>query len=388
MPLFNIAGIAVSIFFIIFILSKKNHKRADFWLILINLLMIGFLTLVILTHQKITITRFFLQTQFPFYLFPVFLLFAIETLQKKVRPVWLVLFLPAFMSTTCIGADLYLIHDYNNQVLLNGVYNNPPLFYHLLYKGNQLFFMVVLVWLIKKLNAYKKEIKNNFSFTDPIDLHWLTNASWIFLVLTLISVTTFLLSNFKVFPIDAQASFSIISGCMVLVIFYLSLHGIRQYSITEYYGRQQYVDQVEEITSLKTEVVNSKDDSKEKYKTSSLTQGEQEVIYSMLLKLFENESIYRESKLQLQDVSDMLKVAPHNLSQTINSIAGKPFYDFVNDYRIKYLQKLLEDPGQKRFTILALGIESGFNSKASLNRVFKERTGLSPSAYQRRHLQK
>jgi AraC-like DNA-binding protein len=175
---------------------------------------------------------------------------------------------------------------------------------------------------------------------------------------------------------------------MVLVIFYLSLHGIRQYSITEYYGRQQYVDQVEEITSLKTEVVNSKDDSKEKYKTSSLTQGEQEVIYSMLLKLFENESIYRESKLQLQDVSDMLKVAPHNLSQTINSIAGKPFYDFVNDYRIKYLQKLLEDPGQKRFTILALGIESGFNSKASLNRVFKERTGLSPSAYQRRHLQK
>ena len=41
---------------------------------------------------------------------------------------------------------------------------------------------------------------------------------------------------------------------------------------------------------------------------------------------------------------------------------------------------------QKRFTILALGLESGFNSKASLNRVFKEETGLSPREYQLRHL--
>jgi AraC-like DNA-binding protein len=381
MPIFNIAGIAISAFFIIFILSKKSRKRADFWLTVINLLMIGFLSLVMLMHQKITVTRFFLQSQFPFYLFPVFFLFAIETVQKKVRAVWLFLFTPAFISTICIGADLYFVHNYNTQALLDRVYNYPPFFYHILYKGNQIFFIVVLAWLIKKLVAYKREIKDNFSFTDPIDLNWLTNASRIFLTLTVISIITFLLSNFKVLPIDAQASFTIVSACMVLVIFYLSFHGIKQYSIAEYYyGKQP--DHINE-TAYTTDV-----DSKEKYKTSSLNQVEQEAIYSLLLRLFEKESIYLESKLQLKDVSDMLKVAPHNLSQTINSIAGKPFYDFVNEYRIKYLQKLLEDPGQKRFTILALGIESGFNSKASLNRVFKEYTGLSPSAYQRRHLLK
>ena len=106
MPVLNIAGIAVSSFFILFILSKKNRKRADFWLVLINLLMIGFLTLVILMHQEITATRFFLQTQLPFYLFPVFLLFAIETLQKKVKIIWLLLFAPAFVTTICLGADL------------------------------------------------------------------------------------------------------------------------------------------------------------------------------------------------------------------------------------------------------------------------------------------
>lgn len=384
MPVFNIAGIAVSAFFIVFILSKKNRKRADFWLILINLLMTGFLIVVILAQQKITVTRFFLQVQLPFYLFPVFSLFAIETIQKKVGLIWLLLFIPALTSSICIAADLYFLHDYNTSLLLNGVYNDPPFFYHILYKGNQVFFIVVLVWLIRKLVAYKGEIKDNFSFTDPIELNWLANASWIFLILTFISLTTFLLSNLKVVPIDAQASFSIVSACMVLVIFYLSLHGIRQYSIAEYYGRQYFDPANETMTPIREEVL----DSKEKYKTSSLTRVEQETIYGVLLKLFENESIYKESKLQLQDVADKLHVPPHSLSQTINTMAGKPFYDFVNTYRVKYLQRLLEDPSQKRFTILALGMESGFNSKASLNRVFKEQTGLSPSAYQRHHLRK
>ena len=383
MPVLNIAGIAVSSFFILFILSKKNHKRADFWLVLINLLMIGFLTLVILMHQEITVTRFFLQTQLPFYLFPVFLFFAIETLQKKVTAVRLLLFLPAFITTICIGADLYFIHHYNTTALLDQVYNDPPFWYHILYKGNQIFFIIMLIWLIRNLSSYKQDIKDNFSFTDPINLNWLSSASWVFLILILTSLVTFLLSNFKVVSTGAQGSFVIVSACMTLVIFFLSFHGIKQYSIIEYYGNQHSIQIKEVALPMATAV-----ESKEKYKASSLTQAEQDSIYNMLLKLFEDDSVYKESKLQLQDVADKLQVPAHTLSQTINTMAGKPFYDFVNSYRVKYLQKLLEDPDQKRFTILALGVESGFNSKASLNRVFKEHTGLAPSAYQRHHLRK
>jgi len=96
--------------------------------------------------------------------------------------------------------------------------------------------------LIKKLNGYKKEIRDNFSFTDPIDLNWLTNASWIFLILTLISLTTFLLSNFKVLPIDAQP----VSLLLVLhgLVIFTSASRIRQSSVAEYYGQQ--IDPVKE----------------------------------------------------------------------------------------------------------------------------------------------
>jgi AraC-like DNA-binding protein len=204
----------------------------------------------------------------------------------------------------------------------------------------------------------------------------------VFLLLTLVSLVTFLLSNFNILPIGAQGSFSVVSAVMVVVIFYLSLHGIRQASVGEYYSGPQLAATLERNTTVEVP------DPKEKYKTSSLTRIDQEAIYGMLVKLFETDSIYQESKLQLSDVADRLQVPAHNLSQTINTMAGKPFYDFVNSYRVRYFQKLLEDAGQRRFTILALGLQSGFNSKASLNRVFKEHTGLSPSEYQKRHLQK
>jgi AraC-like DNA-binding protein len=383
MSVFNIAGIAVSAFFVTFILSKKSHTWADLWLIVINLIMIGFLGLVMLANQKFTTTIFFLQAQLPFYLFPTYLLFALEKLQKKRRWTWLLLFTSAVAGSICIAADLYFFHDYNSPALLHQVYNDPPFYYHIIYKGNQVFFVAALVMLIKQLKLYKSEINNNFSFTDPIDLHWLTNSSWMYLILTLTSLITFLLSNFKILPTDAQASFAIVSVCMALVIFYLSFQGIRQYSISEYYGKQS-AGLLEERSTPRISTVDSPD----KYKSSSLTKSEEQIIYDDLLRLFESDSVYRESKLQLLDVAEMLKVSHHSLSQTINTLAGKPFSDFVNSYRVKYLQKLLEDPNQKRFTILALGLESGFNSKASLNRVFKEQTGFSPSEYQKLHLQK
>jgi AraC-like DNA-binding protein len=42
---------------------------------------------------------------------------------------------------------------------------------------------------------------------------------------------------------------------------------------------------------------------------------------------------------------------------------------------------MLNDPNNLRCIILALGLESGFNSKASLNRIFKYFTGLTPKQH-------
>lgn len=376
----NSTGIAVSLFFILFILGKKNRKRTDYLLILINLLMISFLSLDLLVRVRLTPLIFFLQSIAPYLLFPVYLFFALDSVQEKIQNNnrWILLFVPAIVSAIFLFADLFAINTYDS-VALQKLYDEPPISYHIIYKGNQLFFLAALIWLIRKLQKYSQEIKDQFSFIDPIQLNWLTQTSWVYLSITVVSFLIFIVANFRWLPININSAYTIVSSCIVLAVFYISFHGIRQYTVTEYYGR----------TPVETSTQSSESplqDSPTKYKTSSLTSAEQDAIYRSLLQLFENRNLFLEPKLQLQEVADLLNITTHNLSQTINSTTGKPFYDFVNGYRVKHLQKLLADPSKKKFTILALGTDSGFNSKASLNRIFKEETGLSPKEYQMRYL--
>jgi AraC-like DNA-binding protein len=376
----NSTGIAVSLFFILFVLSKKNRKRADYLLILINLLMISYLALDIAVRTHLSPLLLFFQTIAPYLLFPTYIFFAIDTLQEKWdKGRWILLFIPVLLSALFLITDLFIIHTYDTAALQK-LYEAPPFSYHIMYKGNQILFLVALIWLIKRLRLYANQIKERFSLIEPIQLNWLTQTSWVYITTTSVSILTFVISNFQLLPIDTKSAYSIVSVGVVFAVFYISYHGIRQYTVAEYYGKKA----AEEIPF--EEPVQTRAELPEKYKTSSLTLAEQETIYQNLRQMFEDRKLFLEAKLQLQEVADGLNVTTHNLSQTINSITGKPFYDFVNNYRVKYLQKLLADPTKKRFTILALGMDSGFNSKASLNRIFKAETGLSPKEYQLRSL--
>jgi AraC-like DNA-binding protein len=76
-----------------------------------------------------------------------------------------------------------------------------------------------------------------------------------------------------------------------------------------------------------------------------------------------------------------MSISAHNLSEVINTQAGKNFYDFVNGYRVEAVMRRLRDPRYAHLTILALAEESGFNSKSTFNACFRRHTGLTPSQY-------
>ncbi len=60
---------------------------------------------------------------------------------------------------------------------------------------------------------------------------------------------------------------------------------------------------------------------------------------------------------------------------------GKNFSDFVNNYRIEEFKSKIQDPGNKKYTILSIAMDCGFNSKSSFNTVFKKLTGQTPTQY-------
>ncbi|HEX3383946.1 MAG TPA: ABC transporter permease, partial [Mucilaginibacter sp.] len=69
------------------------------------------------------------------------------------------------------------------------------------------------------------------------------------------------------------------------------------------------------------------------------------------------------------------------MSRIINVALGKNFNDFINEYRVADVVQKMQDPAFDHITLLGIAYESGFNSKTTFNRTFKQMTGKSPVEY-------
>lgn len=123
------------------------------------------------------------------------------------------------------------------------------------------------------------------------------------------------------------------------------------------------------------------------YKTSSLTPIQKEIYTQQLLERMVKEKLHRNQQIKVEDIAERMEIPSHHLSQVINEVLEKNFYEFVNFYRVQEVKEKMFDPAEAHKSLLGIALDAGFNSKASFNRVFKEFTGRTPSAYKRDQLQ-
>ncbi len=109
-----------------------------------------------------------------------------------------------------------------------------------------------------------------------------------------------------------------------------------------------------------------------------------ETAVQRLTYMFQVEKIYRNGRMSLDSLAERMGLQPHQLSAIVNSRLGRSFTELVADYRVEEVKKRLSDPGEKA-NILNIAYDAGFGTKASFNRTFKERTGLTPSEFRRKH---
>lgn len=108
----------------------------------------------------------------------------------------------------------------------------------------------------------------------------------------------------------------------------------------------------------------------------------QSLLYELadkLSHLMESEKVFKDSELSLAKLSELLNVKPYLITQTLNLVLGKKFSDYVNEFRLKEVRRLINSVEHQHFTLLAVANEAGFNSKASFNRIVKKLTGKPPS---------
>lgn len=119
----------------------------------------------------------------------------------------------------------------------------------------------------------------------------------------------------------------------------------------------------------------------EKYKKSGFSEAKAKALMETLERLMETEKPYLDPALNLQQLAGYLKMPPHQVSQLLNQFCGESFSDYVNRYRVEHFKKAVAESANAHLSLLAVAFDSGFNSKAAFNAVFKKMTGLTPSEF-------
>jgi AraC-like DNA-binding protein len=143
------------------------------------------------------------------------------------------------------------------------------------------------------------------------------------------------------------------------------LYSVVAYSISFVIIKNRFIDKVDH----------------EKYKSTQIPETLSEEIYTKIQKLMVDEKAFKNPELSLKALSGQFRQSPQIISMVINQKSGKNFNSFINQYRIEEARQQLRDPKFEHFTILAIAMESGFNSVSSFNTAFKKQTGLTPLAF-------
>jgi AraC-like DNA-binding protein len=109
--------------------------------------------------------------------------------------------------------------------------------------------------------------------------------------------------------------------------------------------------------------------------------GKDKEFISKLLELMHTSKPWLDPELTIAQLAQKTGVGSDYLSAVINTHLHKNFFEFVNHYRVEEFKKLCRKPESMKLTIIALAYDSGFNSKATFNRVFKNMTGKTPGEY-------
>ena len=105
-----------------------------------------------------------------------------------------------------------------------------------------------------------------------------------------------------------------------------------------------------------------------------------EEIYQ-LKKYFEENDPYLNNDLNINEVAVSLDIPAREVSFIINQHFNQRFTDFVNMYRIKYVNQKIKTGYLNKFTVESLSKEAGFSSKSTFNVAFKKVNQCTPSEY-------
>lgn len=218
------------------------------------------------------------------------------------------------------------------------------------------------------LLKYQKLLPENYSYTEKITLNWL---KWIVISLLILFVILFPLIKFGVNYglLNYKNLFVVVGIILSFYIFLVGYFGFRQTGIFSQIPVAEFSENMVDV--------------KASYKNSGLDEETAQLLYQKLKSHMADNTPFLDEDLSLTMLANQLKITPNQLSQVINQKSGANFFYFINSYRVQAVKQKLKDPAFAHYSIIAIGYDCGFRSKSSLNKIFKEMEGQTPSQYQK-----
>ncbi|WP_136480046.1 helix-turn-helix domain-containing protein [Cognatitamlana onchidii] len=94
-----------------------------------------------------------------------------------------------------------------------------------------------------------------------------------------------------------------------------------------------------------------------------------------------DKKLYLDPLLGMESLASELSMSKSYLSKLINSYSDYNFSDFINSLRVEQAKKFLSNDHFSEYTIVAIGLECGFNSKSTFYSAFKKFTSETPSSF-------
>lgn len=217
--------------------------------------------------------------------------------------------------------------------------------------------MIYIGLSIQAVKNYRKKISELFSNTEKINLYW---VNYLIIGMALIWIAVIIKNEILVFSF------------VVIFIILAAYFGITRAGILNLQSGKPEEAHEDSFGGTTVET---------KYQKNFAGDAVILATYEKLIHEIEHGKIFTDADLSLDQVAELLDIHPNVLSQTINHIENKNFYDFINRRRVEEFKRIALLPENQKYTILALAFESGFNSKTSFNRNFKKYEHCSPSEF-------
>lgn len=225
-----------------------------------------------------------------------------------------------------------------------------------------------------KLFFFRKSLKHQFSNIEKINFRWL-----LYLAIGMAAIWTIVLIIHK-----DQLVFS----ASAVYVWWTGYFGIKQANVFSRKNIEEAAFAENAVTPINTKNIKADKDTLQeaepvqtKYANSPLHMDAADILYKKLQSVLYEEKPYLNPELTLNVLAGMVDTHPNLLSQVINSIAKKNFYELINEMRVEEFLQRVALPVNKKYTLLTIAYDCGFNSKASFNRNFKKYTGKSPREY-------